>query len=140
MMAAMPAPDRSAEFGCRQCYRDEDARAVWGRHRLRAERRLVDDVHFIVQILRCAECGQRFASIFTEFVDWSGGDDAQYRDVVPLDEGEAERLAAQGEDVDLAWLGGLGADRRSLRSDWPTGARERRIRWTTGPIHIVPGH
>jgi hypothetical protein len=133
-------PDRSDEFGCRECYRREDAGSLWAGLRLGIERGVVGDSHFIVQLRYCAACGQRFAWVCTELVDWTSGDDAQYRDVVPLDNAEADRLAAGGEDVDLQWLGGLGADRRCLRADWPTGTREMRVLWVTGPLHLMPGY
>jgi len=78
-------------FGCRRCY-GEDPRAAWAYYEegLAVERELVGDSHFLVQLRRCADCGQQFVWIFGEAVDWKGGDDAQRREIVPVSATEAE--------------------------------------------------
>jgi hypothetical protein len=131
----------AAGFGCAACY-GEDADAVAAAHEaggLMWERSIVDDVHFLVSLRRCGVCGQTFVSIFTEFIDWSGGDDAQYRDVVPVTAAEAATIVGQGEGVDLAFLGALGTDRRRLSSDCLTD-NPPHARWATGPFWVRPGH
>jgi hypothetical protein len=113
----------TTEFGCAYCYGD-DAQAVsvyYDNGGLETERLIVDDPHFLVSLPRCRRCAQGFVSIFTEFVDWEGGDDAQYRDVVPVTPAETAIVVEQGEDVDLRYLGSLGEGRRRLSTDWPTG-------------------
>jgi hypothetical protein len=131
----------TARFGCIQCYGDdaEATLAQFGRGGLETDRVIVDDSHFIVSLRGCPSCGQAFISVFTEFVDRSGGDDAQYRDIVPVTPDEAAAVLAQGEQVDLRFLGSLGEGRRRLSSDWPTGG-ERRVEWRTGAFHVQEGH
>jgi hypothetical protein len=129
------------DFGCERCYGD-DAATASAHYRaggLETQRRIVDDPHFIVSLRRCVACGQAFVSIFTEFVDWSGGDDAQYSDIVPVTSEEAATVVSQGENVEVRFLGSLGEGRRRLSSDWPTGG-ERRLAWRTGAFWVQPGH
>ena len=59
--------------------------------------------------------------IFTEFLDWDGGDDVQCRTVAPITSDESARLIADGKDVELEWVGSLGTGRRVLVYDHPTG-------------------
>jgi hypothetical protein len=128
------------QFGCPQCYGDDaESAAAFHAGGLKTEQVLLDDSHFIVSLRRCVRCGQAFVSIFTEFVDWSGGEDAQYRDVIPVTPAEAETVRAQGEQVDLRFLGSLGDKRRRLCTDWPTGG-SKRIRWRTGAFRVQEGH
>jgi hypothetical protein len=129
--------EHSATFGCAQCSGD-DARDAWENTKeLERVSYLVDDSHFIVQVLRCKECAQPFLWVMTEIVDWSGGDDAQYRRVVPLTESEAETFLKSGEPS-VAMIESLGGDRRYLRQDWPTGKKKPRVTWATGPLQLVP--
>jgi hypothetical protein len=137
--AAHDSDDQPTEFGCARCY-GADARASWTycAEHLTIERALVDDAHFIVQLRRCPTCSQRFVWILTETVDWVGGDDGQYRNVVPVTTAEAQMLARR-EDIDAAVIEPLGRNRRFLQVDWPTGQRDKNIRWTTGKLVITPG-
>ncbi|GAA4732982.1 hypothetical protein [Phytohabitans rumicis] len=128
-------------YGCARCY-GEDAAATAAYLQgggLVTDQTVVDDSHFIVSLRHCAACAQAFVSILTEFVDWTGGDDAQYRDIVPVTPEEAATVRAQGERVDLRFLGSLGAGRRRLSSDWPTGGG-RRLAWRTGEFWVREGH
>ena len=128
------------EFGCARCYgKDALTALAFCTTRLRETHRLVERSHFGISLRECPECGQRFVAIFTEFVDWTGGEDSQYFDVVPLTGAEAEKLAAQGKDVDLDALGALGSTRRRLASDWPTGAGKT-ISWKSGPLSVEEGY
>jgi hypothetical protein len=131
----------TTDFGCARCYGD-DAQTVlayYYERGLESDQRVVDDSHFGVSLRHCRECGQRFVWIFSEFVDWTGGEDAQYSDIVPVTADEAATVAAAGEDVDLRYLGSLGAGRRRLCSDWPTGG-DKRIRWGYGVFWVTEGH
>jgi hypothetical protein len=105
---------------------------------LETERLIVDDPHFLVSLPRCRGCGQGFVSIFTEFVDWEGGDDAQHRDVVPVTPAETAIVVEQGEDVDLRYLGSLGEGRRRLSTDRPTGDHKR-TGWKVGRFWVEQG-
>jgi hypothetical protein len=129
------------QFGCPQCYGDDAEATAAFVHAggLVTDRAVVDDSHFIVSLRRCSACGQAFVSIFTEFVDWSGGDDAQYRDVVPVTPDEVGTLLDQGERLDLRFLGSLGEGRRRLSGDWPSGGAKR-VNWRTGAFRVQEGH
>jgi hypothetical protein len=130
------------KFGCDKCY-DEDPDAAWRHHGVGngVERiaELVDRNHFIISIRQCRVCQQFYVSVFTEFVDWQGGDDAQYHTIVPVTVEEAAILIGRGKQVDLPAIEALGIDRRSLKTSWPTGAAQRRIYWSTGLLDIVEG-
>jgi hypothetical protein len=132
----MPTEDWPHDFGCPYCY-GEDAEAV-ARRTLKREHALIDESHFFISIVRCPECGQCFVSIFTELIDWEDGDDAQYSDVLPVTDQEAEMLAAQGAAVDIKYIEALGEHRRRLKMDSPTGG-DFRARWTEGMLWIYPG-
>ncbi|WP_370967590.1 hypothetical protein [Amycolatopsis sp. cg9] len=128
------------EFGCARCSGADALTALaFCTTRLRETHRLVERSHFGISLRECPECGQAFAAIFTEFVDWKGGEDAQYFDFVPLTATEVTSLAAQGSRVDLAELGALGSVRRRLSSSWPTG-EEKRIGWRTDSLSVREGY
>lgn len=129
--------DTPGNFGCTKCYGD-DADAAYDRGR-EPVHTLIDDSHFGVSIQSCATCGQRFVVIFTEIVDWVGGDDSQYCDILPVTEQEAADLARQEENVDLRALGMLGDGRRRLVMEYPRGG-EKRVLWKTGAFTVYPGH
>ena len=114
------------EFGCAHCFQTTPEAAWQARLPLVAE--LLDESHFTVRIQECPHCGQRFVSIFTEMIDWSAGDDAQYWSVLPLTRDESEILLAQGEGVDVKLIESFGRGRRYLQRDYPTGKPER-LQW-----------
>ena len=123
-------------FGCRRCYGD-DPDTVWDYYEdgLEVERELVGDSHFLVQLRRCAECGQQFVWIFGEALDCEGSEDAQRREIVPIEAAEAEALSTAG----VASLTGLGRERRHLVTDWPTDASEPVVEWATGELRLSRG-
>jgi hypothetical protein len=121
------------EFGCSACS-GEDAEAAWRHYHaggLVIDAWLVQESHFVVNLRHCSACGQGFVWVFTESVDWRGGEDPQHRVVLPVTPDEMTALARQGERVDLAALGALGTGRRYLVTDWPSGAPQR-VTWGTG--------
>ena len=126
------------EFGCDVCFRG-DAASVWKAWPFRTLAELVDESHFSIQILACRACGQRCAKVFTEFVDWSGGDDAQYWSVIPLTGDEADELSKQGEAAEIKRIEAFSAGRPYLQADFPTG-KPARIVWQQGPVWIARGH
>ncbi|MFZ9635016.1 MAG: hypothetical protein ACO3EK_14405, partial [Alphaproteobacteria bacterium] len=80
--------------GCAACW-PEDAAAAWkARDRLGADASVVDESHFIVRILACSACGQRFATVTTEQVDWKDGEDPVQRILIPVTPAEAAAVAA----------------------------------------------
>jgi hypothetical protein len=82
-------------------------------------------------MLGCAQCGQSFVSVFTESIDWEGGDDPQYWTLLPVTPEEASDLCRQGDAVSEAALSALGPGRRSLHYDNPKGGAQR-IFWGAG--------
>ncbi len=128
-----------ATFGCASCY-GTDAETVLAYYQsggLEIDERLSDDSHFGVTIRHCTRCQQSFLFVFTELVDWQGGEDDQYVDVVPISASEMAELLQRSSD--LPFLGSLGVGRRRLSTAWPRGA-EKTIEWRTGAFAIVPGH
>lgn len=104
--------------------------------------RLIDESHLIVRLVRC-RCGRGYLSVFTELIDWAGGDDPQRRVYTPLDEQELLHLlalAAKGEvdEQDLLNAAGAWPARRLLERDWPSGAATHDFRWRTGAVAIAP--
>lgn len=104
---------------------------------------LVDESHLRVTIRRCLGCGQEFVRVFTELVDFSGGDDSQAWTTAPIDgpESAALRAAAAGAQADpgAAVVGLVAAlsPRRTLYDVHPRGGT-RGQSWHTGPITIFP--
>jgi hypothetical protein len=125
-------------FGCEQCY-GEDASAVmeWCIKNLETVRRVVTDSHFGVSVRVCPGCEQRFVAIFTEFVDWAGGDDAQYFDIVPVTPVEVAWIEQAGRSLTTE-LGRLGHGRKHVASDWPTGG-SKRVYWKHGVFTVREG-
>ena len=124
-------------FGCARCFLATAEEAEEARRHFSELSRLIDESHFIVRILACPDCGQRCVSVFTEWIDWSEGDDAQYWSVLPLTREESEQLMAQGEQVDLRLIEALGRRRRYLQVDFPTG-KPKRVLWADGNLWIGP--
>jgi hypothetical protein len=125
------------QFGCARCFQAPAEAVSEARRDFAQIVRLVDESHLIVRILACPDCGQRFVSVFTEMIDWSAGDDAQYWSVLPLTLEESEQLTAQGEQVDLRMIEALGRHRRFLQIDFPTG-KAKRVLWAEGGLLIGP--
>ena len=118
-------------FGCERCW-PPSADAAWDfRRALTCEADLIDESHFDVTIRACRSCSQRFLSIFTEMIDWEGGDDPQYWTLLPITEVEAADLIRQGNSVTEQTLNCLGSGRRSLHHDHPKG-KPPRTYWGTG--------
>jgi hypothetical protein len=100
---------------------------------------LVDESHFGVSILRCVRCAQHFLSLFCERVDWAEGDDPQTTVMVPVSEGEVQRLKTANVAIDEnAILEILANERRFLYHDMPKGAADT-LAWKTRPL-FIPGH
>jgi hypothetical protein len=123
-------------FGCERCW-PSTAEAAWeARETLTRVQELIDESHFHVMILACARCTQRFVSIFTEMIDWAGGDDPQYWTLLPITEKEAADLVQQKSSLTEASLNALGPGRRCLQHDYPKASAPR-TSWGTG-IFVGP--
>ncbi|HEX8281934.1 MAG TPA: hypothetical protein VF588_01045 [Pyrinomonadaceae bacterium] len=122
---------QTQEFGCGLCW-PADAHAAWAaRDGLTRLKELIDESHFIVAILVCPRCDQRYVSIFTEMIDWGGGNDPQYWTLMPITEAEADGLIQQETSLDDMALNALGRGRRSLWRDHPK-AGPPRVSWGSG--------
>lgn len=121
----------SGEFGCERCWPASAEKAQEARGALAVEAELVDEPHFRVTVRACRGCAQRFVSIFTEMIDWSGGDDSQCWTLMPITQAEASDLVGRGDSLTEASLRSLGPGRRSLIHDFPTG-KPPRTGWRTG--------
>ena len=127
---------RTQEFGCDLCW-PADAGAAWGaRDGLSRRNELIDESHFIVTILACRRCGQRYVSIFTEVIDWADGNDPQSWTLLPITEAEAGDLIRRKVSLNEMSLNALGRDRRSLLRDHPKDGPPR-VSWGSG-IFVGP--
>ncbi|MFI6867111.1 hypothetical protein [Nocardia sp. NPDC050406] len=126
----------TTEFGCEACYGEDPIAASNYYRQCPTDELVEDDPHFILRIKHCERCEQRFVSIFTEFVDWSGGEDAMYTTVMPVTEAEAAAISAAA--LSYRQIGELGRGRKHLRSDWPTG-KPKRIGWHHSSFQVMPG-
>lgn len=99
---------------------------------------IVEESHFSVRVVACAACGQRFASVFAERIDWRGGDDPQDWLLVPVSADEAQALIAAGESGVERALAALAPERHLVRS-FPRDAGAPSAAWRTGPL-FVPFH
>lgn len=134
-----PGPESEAArpFGCETCW-GEDPVAVKDNilRTCASYSTLVSGSHFAVSLIRCRTCKQLFASIFTEYVDWNGGEDPQYSVLVPLTRPEADSLIAGQMTVHA--IGPLAAGRRHLHSDWPAGATKK-VYWSERAFTVDEG-
>jgi len=127
-------------FGCERCY-GEDAPVSWRDHAALFENagEIWAESHLVVSIWRCRNCGQPFVYVWMELIDWHGGDDAQYATLVPVDLHELDTLHAMHEQLDVPFIGNLGAGRRRLDFDRPT-RKPRWLGWRSGPFPVDWGH
>lgn len=124
--------------GCGTCCGD-DAETVWSHSSALARvAAIVEESHFSVRVVRCASCGQSFASVFCETIDWTGGNDPQDWLLVPLTEGDVATLIAAGEDGVERALAALVPERYLVRS-YPRTGPTPAVGWVHGPVW-VPRH
>ncbi len=87
----------------------------------------VDDVHDIRSLLRCKQCGQLYFYEFHEWIDWTGGNDSQYRTYIPVESrNEIEALLNSTEFTILRFS-------PRLHSDFPKDAQEPKVYWVRAP-------
>ena len=122
-------------MSCARCTAD-DAAAAWAAMTESRVGTLVQESHFSVRTAACG-CGQRFAIVFTERIDWVGGEDDQLWLAVAV---SAEEVAAL-EQADEGAVGGLltrmAAGRRFLARSFPTGG-SLACSWRDGAFAIGP--
>lgn len=120
-----------ARPGCDQCW-SQSASEAWQRSRSLVHKHiLIDESHYRVSIAVCPICSQKFVRIFTETIDWIGGNDPQYSTLYPLTPQEADYLAGLGEYVTEQILNGLPSERISLIHDFPRSGGVR-TQWSRG--------
>lgn len=120
---------RTSPTGCTACWPAAAAEAWEARDTRDFETRVVDESHYGVTVQRCATCGQRFVSIFTERIDWVNGDDPQEWREMPVTDAEAAAVVAAGLQPEAA-IEALAPERRSLLH-WAPGGDDS-TRWVSG--------
>ncbi len=138
MSTTMPEASDPEAFGCDRCWPACADEAEIARRALRWSARLIEEPHFSVGLRECPACAQRFVSVFTETVDFVGGEDPQHTVLMPLTEAEAAALVALGDRVTEGALEAIGAGRRSFHRDWPSD-REATNAWGRG-LRVGPHH
>lgn len=129
------ATERGELDGCAACCGAEAA-AAWDALHSRRVATFLDESHFSVWICRCT-CGQNFAEVFLERIDWVNGEDDQTVLLVALREAEVEELrAVPANDVESR-LHALAWGRRFLVRFFPTQG-ERGVAWREGGFAIGP--
>lgn len=129
MPAVVPVAARG--LGCARCAGD-DAELAWAASQTQRLSSFVQESHFGVHLSRCA-CGQAFLTVFTERIDWKGGEDDQTWLVLPIAPGEQADVARDP----LVAAVSLGAQRRFLVRSFPTdGALS--CAWRLGGFAIGP--
>lgn len=116
--------------GCERCSGSDPA-LVWAERPFELVSELVYESHFMVSVLECKLCTQKWLSIFTELIDWNDGDDDQSSWLMPLRPEEAAELISAGAQVSTTRITEIGSGRRSLYIARPTG-QEQRISWSHG--------
>ena len=117
------------------CLSPDAARARAAKRLLTGDH-LIDESHLIVGIQRCVLCGQAFLSIFTELIDWQGGDDSQARVLVPVTPEEVGMFAAR-PDVTEDDILEMNFIRRMLWWVHPRDSAPSAY-WSDGPLTILP--
>lgn len=91
---------------------------------------IVSESHFSVRLRACAICGQQFLTVFTESIDWHGGEDPQFWTVIPVTIYEATMLSRAAGSIEQT-IATLSSDRRSLCHDFPRDGDPRSF-WSKG--------
>jgi len=125
----------SKQFGCEKCFQAEAEEMA--KLELAHVARLVDQSHLGISILACPACGQRCVWIFTESIDWVGGDDPSYVSVLPVTLDESEMMLSAGAAA-YSQIEALGHRQYlHLQNDYAAGGLQR-VRWVYGDFVIGP--
>ena len=105
-------PSGALAVGCSRCFGD-DAASAWEALRASGHQSLVSEDRWSVEISSCS-CGQSFAVVFTERVDYRGdGDDLTWL-ALPITRDERAKLARCSKPDVPGVLQGFGGSRRFL--------------------------
>ena len=107
-------------FGCQHCWPPAADEAETARRSLTKVADLVAESHFSIRVFVCDACSQHFLSVFTETVDWDGGEDPMYWTTVPLRLNEWAALQLVGSSPE-AFIRSFDPNRRCLKYDFPKG-------------------
>ena len=121
------------EFGCDICWPASAEAAYGALRKLQTVSDLTDESHFIVRVVACQSCGQRFLTVFTEMIDWEDGEDPCSRRRLPLTERQAQMLWKEPSEELLT---AIAPSRKCLAFDWPKGGAKS-VRWVQG-LQILP--
>jgi len=91
--------------------------------------------HFDISLRRC-RCGADWLAVFTELIDFGGGDDSQAWTLVPLTVAAASRLRAVRPVTEGDLVACLGQVRHIMRV-WPRGGTLG-VSWAEGPLIVLP--
>lgn len=119
-----------AAEGCSRCLL-ATAPLAWATVTGEATHTFIREVHFTMHATRC-ECGQPFVVVFTERVDFHGGEDTQVELAVSVSGDELDQLEAACDELE-ATLTRLVQGRRFLVKS--TGVEPR---WVAGGFAIGP--
>jgi hypothetical protein len=128
-------PELLGLSGCASCCR-ADAAVAWTTLSSRRVANLLEESHFSISLSRCI-CGQHFAIVFLERIDWVGGEDDQTWLVVPLRDAEVRALRACEESALEGQLHELARGRRFLGRYFPTQGELRSV-WRESGFAIGP--
>ena len=121
---------------CDACMPDDAAQAWAARSTLSVTDRVCQESHFGVTLRACGHCGQRFASVFSERIDWRGGNDPQSTLLIPVDHDEASALLAAGESIE-ATLRTL-SPRRHLDAYFGAESTTHDLQWRDAAPLLMP--
>jgi len=125
----------SSTDGCARCNAAE-LEAAWDSQHAEAIHVLVQESHFSIRITACS-CGQRFVTVFTECIDWRGGEDDQTWLALPVTADEAASLVATREGQLVGVVSALAVGRRFMMRRFPTGG-SMTLSWHHGGFVIGP--
>ncbi|MFO1030798.1 MAG: hypothetical protein U1F60_06955 [Planctomycetota bacterium] len=123
------------QFGCDRC-QGADAGIAWESGRRRHVHSLIDESHYGIAITAC-DCGQHFAKVFTERIDWVGGEDDQTWLLLPVLPAEVLQLQQCPVAELRAVVTRIGEGRRFVMHWYPTGGALGTA-WRDGGFWIGP--
>jgi len=86
-----------------------------------------DDSHLMRRLMKCKKCGQLYFYEFYEEIDWSEGNDPQYRTWIPVDDPASAVALNRLSIFEILKF-------PSIRSDWPRDQKEMRTYRQNNPI------